>query len=725
MKKILIILLLTFLIIPFSGVKADSITAKNVDAIPLSHTKMKLIWETDYTAGNSILYYRNSGDSSWKNQTASCYPNSGQHECQLIISESLSPGEIYYYKFQEGNNISSQEYSYFVMPEEINIYSITTLLNNNNPTVVNIEWHTEINTYSKIIYYPVNNIMDQHTVEDYNLTYDHVLTLSNLQPDTEYEYQITSLNQEGAGVVSDWFDMLTFTTPAELTNKPDLTLEDIYYQNNLLKFKYCNRGTNTQSGIFYVKLDVGGNVYDGETGNGSYPFNVPSVGECKTSDGYPVSLFNLTKEDTFHVKAEIDYNDLIDEKNENNNTYSEYLYIGNTSQNLTCNNLENDSTKAQYFNSCKNSGYNYVCFNKHTGVYQGCTNSSVGCTSSNINSNYNILCNAKIVSNSISSINVFNVEYVALGDKISNIKSVNDDEYELSHILLLDNLIPGTTYQYNINGISNAGETYNLKSLTSSGNGYYFTTQNNPTCFDTDGGKNYYQKGTCNGVASWGKSIPASSISDSCSSSKQLTELWCGSDGYIYQESYICPNGCHEGACIQIAEKPKASSSTPSGVAKRLKGRLLLGVQQGGAIWFVDDINYQRHQVNWGNALPLFQKFALGITDEDLLKIPVTLESIRFELDTDGDGYSDRTELENGYSPYVAGSYKGKFTIDKTFANRLKGKFLLQVNQGGAIWYVDQNGIRHNVRWDNLMPLFEALALGINNTDLGQIESGD
>jgi len=38
--------------------------------------------------------------------------------------------------------------------------------------------------------------------------------------------------------------------------------------------------------------------------------------------------------------------------------------------------------------------------------------------------------------------------------------------------------------------------------------------------------------------------------------------------------------------------------------------------------------------------------------------------------------------------------------------NRLKGKLLLQVEQGGAIWYVDKDGYRHSVTWNNLMDLF-------------------
>lgn len=80
-----------------------------------------------------------------------------------------------------------------------------------------------------------------------------------------------------------------------------------------------------------------------------------------------------------------------------------------------------------------------------------------------------------------------------------------------------------------------------------------------------------------------------------------------------------------------------------------------------------------------------------------------------------------RLELQYNYNPYTPGAYKGKFKIDKNLANRLKGRFLLQVHQGGAVWYVDQNGYRHNVRWNNLESLFRKLALGITDQDLGQI----
>jgi len=163
----------------------------------------------------------------------------------------------------------------------------------------------------------------------------------------------------------------------------------------------------------------------------------------------------------------------------------------------------------------------------------------------------------------------------------------------------------------------------------------------------------------------------------------------------------------------------------PSAVANHTAGFILLHVEQGGAISYVDKIEKKRYAVTWTTAMLIFESFAIGITDEDLLNIPVNTSSINPSLDTDGDGFTDISELSNGFSPYIPGEYEGGFSIDNNLANRLRGEFLLQVEQGGAIWYVDQDGIRHNVRWDNLMSIFQSLALGINNENLGQIQQGN
>jgi phage pi2 protein 07 len=126
-------------------------------------------------------------------------------------------------------------------------------------------------------------------------------------------------------------------------------------------------------------------------------------------------------------------------------------------------------------------------------------------------------------------------------------------------------------------------------------------------------------------------------------------------------------------------------------LSKKLNGKLLLQVEQGGAIWYVDTKEYKRYSVTWANALPLFRKLSLGITDANLAKIPIA---------------------------------ESRGVGDWTLRNQLKGKLLLQVEQGGSIWYVDQNGYRYSVTWGNLMDLFKKLALGITDANLAKIQIG-
>ncbi len=55
------------------------------------------------------------------------------------------------------------------------------------------------------------------------------------------------------------------------------------------------------------------------------------------------------------------------------------------------------TTQSSYFSMCAKQGYSGVCFNKYTGVYQGCTRTgSNDCTVNNTNAAQNILCPAAV-----------------------------------------------------------------------------------------------------------------------------------------------------------------------------------------------------------------------------------------------------------------------------------------------------------------------------------------
>jgi hypothetical protein len=152
---------------------------------------------------------------------------------------------------------------------------------------------------------------------------------------------------------------------------------------------------------------------------------------------------------------------------------------------------------------------------------------------------------------------------------------------------------------------------------------------------------------------------------------------------------------------------------------RRLGGKLLLQVESRGRVWYVDKQKNTRYLIEQYKALPLFRELSLGITDADLSKIPVNTSTIDPNLDTDGDGYSDKHEIENGYNPYNPAPVK--LQTDANLANRLKGQLLLQVEEGGRVWYVHEDGQAYRVEPKNILEIFRTLALGITNENLEKI----
>jgi len=106
------------------------------------------------------------------------------------------------------------------------------------------------------------------------------------------------------------------------------------------------------------------------------------------------------------------------------------------------------------------------------------------------------------------------------------------------------------------------------------------------------------------------------------------------------------------------------------------------------------------------NIYNLIIKLGVGISNENLKKILVAdanlegddadgdglsdmaeeaLGTDATKADTDADGYTDKQEILAGFNPAGAGN----LGIDMDFANKQKGKILLQVEGHGEAWYVN------------------------------------
>jgi len=180
-------------------------------------------------------------------------------------------------------------------------------------------------------------------------------------------------------------------------------------------------------------------------------------------------------------------------------------------------------------------------------------------------------------------------------------------------------------------------------------------------------------------------------------------------------------------------------------LSKKLSGYILLQVEDHGEAWYVSPSDEKRYYMKDGDvAYEMMRRFGLGISNDDLKKIPIGIDD-RFEdfdydadmvpdkmeealgtdmysSDSDGDGYDDGVEVKNGFNPLGSGRSNGDFN----FSEKLKGKIVLQVESKGEAWYVNpKDGRRYYMKdGDSAYEIMRFLSLGITNNDLDEIETG-
>jgi subtilisin family serine protease len=181
-------------------------------------------------------------------------------------------------------------------------------------------------------------------------------------------------------------------------------------------------------------------------------------------------------------------------------------------------------------------------------------------------------------------------------------------------------------------------------------------------------------------------------------------------------------------------------------LVQKMKGYILLQVEAHGEAWYVNPKDSLKYYLQNGvAAYAALRKFGLGITNADIAKIPVGVESRFADTDTDGDGLSDRLEeglktdpgkadtdadgvsdgkevLVNNTNPLGTGS----LVYNKTLVTKLKGRILLQVESHGEAWYLNpKDGKRYYMtNGDAAYQIMRFLSLGITNLNLRKIGVG-
>jgi uncharacterized protein YkwD len=175
--------------------------------------------------------------------------------------------------------------------------------------------------------------------------------------------------------------------------------------------------------------------------------------------------------------------------------------------------------------------------------------------------------------------------------------------------------------------------------------------------------------------------------------------------------------------------------------ANDLSGRILIQVENRGEAWYVSPASLKRYYLGRpSDALLIMRQEGIGITDRNIAKIPIAwMESGSKDSDQDGltddleiaigtnpldkdsdhDSFSDSEEAKKGYDPLGP----GRSPYDLLFADRQKGRILIQAEKRGEAWYVDpSSGRRYFLgRPADAFSIMGKLGLGIKNNELDKV----
>lgn len=144
-----------------------------------------------------------------------------------------------------------------------------------------------------------------------------------------------------------------------------------------------------------------------------------------------------------------------------------------------------------------------------------------------------------------------------------------------------------------------------------------------------------------------------------------------------------------------VQREKKLVSKIDTALVNRLKGKIMLQVQDNGEAWYIDPASAKRYYLKDGTAaFALLRRFGLGITNADIAKIPI-----------------EGTVARSTHS----------------LSERLKGRIVLQSQSRGESWYINSaTGLRHYLRnGDEAYRIMRKLGLGIATAELRKIPIGE
>lgn len=187
------------------------------------------------------------------------------------------------------------------------------------------------------------------------------------------------------------------------------------------------------------------------------------------------------------------------------------------------------------------------------------------------------------------------------------------------------------------------------------------------------------------------------------------------------------------------------TSLAEENLAQKLTGKILLQTEENGEAWYLNPGDYKKYFLNRPkDAFNIMRKLGIGITNNNLNKIPIGIAETsnindddndglannleiaigtnKNKKDTDDDGFDDKSEIENNFNPLGA----GELNFDLNFTEEHLGKIFLAVENNGEAWYLNPGDEKRYYlgRPSDAFSVMQFLSLGITNNDLNKILTG-
>jgi len=206
-------------------------------------------------------------------------------------------------------------------------------------------------------------------------------------------------------------------------------------------------------------------------------------------------------------------------------------------------------------------------------------------------------------------------------------------------------------------------------------------------------------------------------------------------------------NYYHDGEIISSETELRTAKSkdpeiTSNVFVEKLKGKILLQVEQNGEAWYVHPGQRMRYYLGTPqDAFNIMKNFGIGMSNNDFKKIPLADMNLsnaadsdqdglsdqveaafgtdKYNRDTDNDGFNDKEEILSGYDP----NGKTKLGIDLKFVAGRKGFIYIQADQNGESWYINPDDSKRYFlgRPQDAFNVMRRLGLGITDENLNKI----